>query len=101
MIEANPIAVALYLPGDPKSLLEYLENHLSGPNKDVLVLLWVDNNDHKTSAEFYTLRKLIRKGLKLRMFINPPLPSASEVFDFLAAQVTAHDKDQTTNLPGI
>jgi hypothetical protein len=86
-------AVTAYYPNDPKSLLDFLKQHLAGPDKTTPVFLWVDNNDHKTSSEFYTLRKLIRAGLKVQVFINPPLSSEKEVFDFLADQVEANDQD--------
>lgn len=75
------IAYSLYFPGDPDGLFKFLEDR----NKPgIKFLLWVDNNDHKVSSQFYTLRKYIRKGFDITVFINPPLGSESEVFDWLA-----------------
>ncbi len=50
------------------------------------ILVWVDNDDHTTASEFYTFRKLIRKGINLKLFINPPTDK-KEVFDFLVSQI--------------
>lgn len=83
---ANLIAVTAYFRNDPTALFEFLKNHMDGPNKEVPVYLWVDNDDHKTSFEFYAIRKLIRSGLNLKISINPPLKSEREVYDYLEEQ---------------
>lgn len=77
------VACTLYFPGDPEGLFKFLDQ--SRPSNTKL-LLWVDNDDHKVSSEFYTLRKYIRKGLHIQVFVNPSLGSESAVFDWLAAE---------------
>lgn len=92
--------VCLYFPGNPTALFQFLESVLGyetwrertgqAPDK-VEVLLWVDNDDHKTSSEFYTLRKMVRKGLNLQMFINPKLDSSQAVFDELQSKASGDE----------
>lgn len=84
---ADLIAVTAYFRSDPVALFEFLKKHMDGPNKEVPVHLWVDNDDHKTSSEFYTIRKLMRSGLNLKVYINPPLKTEREVYDYLEEQV--------------
>jgi hypothetical protein len=84
---SNLIAVTAYFRNDPVTLFEFLKKHMDGPNKEVPVHLWVDNDDHKTSSEFYAIRKLIRSGLNLKVYINPPLKSEREVYDYLEERV--------------
>lgn len=87
MSRTDMIGITAYFPSDPQSLLDFLKKHMDGPNKEVPVHLWVDNDDHKTSSEFYAIRKLMRSGLNLKVYINPPLKSEREVFDYLEEQV--------------
>lgn len=80
----KPQTYLLYFPKNPENLFKFLESALTWENgKKAKYLLWVDNNDHKVSSEFYTLRKFIKKGLQIEVFINPPVTSEQEVFDFL------------------
>lgn len=81
------ISVCLYLPNNPKMLFEFLERTLKDP-KEAELLLWVDNDDHKTSSEFYALRKYIRKGLDVKVFINPKAETEQKVFEFLESQAS-------------
>jgi len=87
MNKTGLIAITAYFPNDPKELFEFLKKHIAGPNKEVPVHLWVDNNDHRTSSEFYKLRKMMRSGLNLNVYINPPLKTQREVYDYLEEQV--------------
>lgn len=94
------ISVCLYLPHNPKMLFELLDRTLKDPKGSEL-LLWVDNDDHKTSSEFYTLRKYIRKGLNVRVFINPKITAEDEVFKFLESQTTGTQKLRIGILEGL
>ena len=85
---ADLVAVTAYFPKDPNGLFAFLKTHMDGHNKEAPVHVWVDNDDHKTSSQFYALRKLVRSGLNLKLYINPPLKTQREVFDFLEKQVT-------------
>jgi hypothetical protein len=74
------IGYSLYFPQDPVGLFRFIDEHLK---EKPVFYLWVDNNDHKVSSEFYTLRKYIRKGVNIQVFINPPVNSEKDVFDWL------------------
>lgn len=89
----KPQAYLLYFPQNPNDLFKFLESALTWENgKKAKYLLWVDNDDHKVSSEFYTLRRFIKKGLQIEVFINPRLTSEQEVFDFLYSKAS---KDST------
>lgn len=87
MSKTDLIAITAYFPNDPKGLFEFLQKHMDGPNKKVPIYLWVDNDDHRTSSEFYTLRKMMRSGLDIKVYINPPLETQRKVYDYLETQV--------------
>lgn len=72
--------VGLYYKNNPEGLLEKIR---SFPEKDTEFHLFVDNNDHRISSKFYELRKLRKKGIKLEIYIYPPLKNENEVQDFL------------------
>lgn len=78
----------IYAPGKPEVVTKHCSLVMQGGvlEYDPEILVWVDNDDHKTAAEFYTFRKLIRKGINLKLFINPPT-DRREVFDFLMSQI--------------
>lgn len=88
------ISICLYFPKEPEKMFQFFES--IGPyatsrgidSKSIELLLFVDNNDHKVSSEFYALRKYIRKGLNVQVFINPSLESADAVFQFLSEKST-------------
>jgi hypothetical protein len=80
------IAVTAYFRREPEKLFEFLKKHMDSQDKEVPVHLWVDNDDHKTSSQFYALRKLIRSGLNLKTHINPPLKTEREVYNYLEEQ---------------
>jgi hypothetical protein len=80
-------SIGIYTRNDPQALFRYLSKLQTNTDTTQLeILLWVDNDDHKVSSEFYTLRKYIRKGLNIKVFINPPLASVEEVSDWLKTQ---------------
>lgn len=94
------ISVCLYFPKDPVALFKFLESvsgyeawkARSGQKPDKIeILLWVDNDDHKTSSEFYTLRRYIRKGLNIQVFINPSLGSSDTVFRELESKASGDE----------
>lgn len=121
-------SVCIYFPGNPGALFEFLDNALrlelrmqDAPLKDgfdlsqyhsiVLdpskpksfeFLLWVDNDDHKVSKEFYNLRKYLRKGLNIQVLVNPSLGSSDAVFAELESKATGDqvfcNKEYNTNL---
>lgn len=83
------ISIGIYTRSDPQALFRYLSKLQSNTDAtQVEILLWVDNDDHKVSSEFYTLRKYIKKGLNVKVFINPPLPNTLEVSRWLEAKAT-------------
>jgi hypothetical protein len=90
------ITTCLYFPHNPEGLFKFLESVSSfetwsaskGKPEKVEVLLWVDNDDHKVSSEFYTLRKFIRKGLNIQVFVNPNLGSSDAVFADLLSKAS-------------
>lgn len=107
-------SICIYFPGNPGALFEFLDNALrselrmqDAPLKDGIdlskyhsiildpskiknfeFLLWVDNDDHKVSKEFYNLRKYLRKGLNIQVFVNPAIGSSDLVFNDLASKAT-------------
>ena len=83
---AMKLSVCMYFPLNPKLLFGLLDQVTDEMRANTEFLLWVDNNDHKTSSEFYELRKYIRKGLNVKPFINPAVESETEVFDFLTSK---------------
>lgn len=92
--------VCLYFPKDPAALFKFLDSVVdyeawrarTGQRPDkVEILLWVDNDDHKTSSEFYTLRRYIRKGLNIQVFINPSLGSSDAVFRELESKASGDE----------
>lgn len=86
----KPQAYLLYFPHNPEGLFKFLESALDWEDgKKVKFLLWVDNNDHKVSSEFYTLRRFIRKGLQIDVFVNPHTNNKQEVWDFLYSKTTS------------
>jgi hypothetical protein len=78
----------IYAPGKPEVVVQHCSFVTKGGELewDPEILVWVDNDDHKTAAEFYTFRKFIRKGVKLKLFINPPI-GKEEAFDFLIGKI--------------
>lgn len=76
----------IYARGEPEVALKLFEDEHKRKGTvvetDTEFLVWVDNDDHATAKEFYSFRKYIRKGLKIRLFINPP-QTHQEVVDFL------------------
>lgn len=71
---------ALYFPGYSKGLFEYLS---SITNPDIQFHLFVDNDDHEVSSEFYQLRKVIRAGKKIGVHIHPKAGTPEDVFEFM------------------
>lgn len=94
------ITVCLYFPKDPAALFKVLDSIVDyeawkakmGQKSDpVEVLLWVDNDDHKSSSEFYTIRRYIRKGMNIQVFINPSLGSSDAVFRELESKASGDE----------
>lgn len=82
-------SLGIYTRNDPQALFRYLSKLQTNTDpSQIEILLWVDNDDHKVSSEFYTLRKYIRKGLNIQVFINPPLAGIQEVSDWLKSKAT-------------
>jgi hypothetical protein len=93
-------SVCLYFPRDPSTLFKFLDSVVdyeawrarTGQSLDkVEILLWVDNDDHKTSMEFYSLRKYLRKGLNVQVFINPSLGTPDAVFRELESKASGDE----------
>jgi hypothetical protein len=90
------ISICLYFPKNPNGLFKFLESVASyeawtaakGSPEKPEVLLWVDNDDHKVSMEFYTLRKYIRKGMNVQVFVNPTVDSPDTVFAHLSSKAS-------------
>lgn len=80
----------IYARGEPEVPLKHFEDSLKRKGSifetDTEFHVWVDNDDHATAKEFYSFRKYIRKGLKIKLYINPPR-SNQEIFDFLMNQL--------------
>jgi hypothetical protein len=94
------ITVCVYFPKDPATLFKFLDSVVgyeawrakTGQKFDpVEVLLWMDNDDHKSSSEFYTLRRYIRKGMNIQVFINPSLGSSDAVFRELESKASGDE----------
>lgn len=83
----------IYSRGEPEVALNLFEEELKRKGSifetDTEFHVWVDNDDHATAKEFYSFRKFIRKGLKIKLYINPPQPNEG-VFDFLLIQLGAN-----------
>lgn len=83
----------IYSRGEPKIALDLFEEELKRKGSifetDTEFHVWVDNDDHATAKEFYSFRKYIRKGLKIKLYINPPL-LYRKVWDFLVSQLGAN-----------
>lgn len=80
-------SICIYFPGNPEALFRFLDS-VPPSVRSYEFLLFVDNDDHKTSSEFYTLRRYIRKGLKLQVFIEPALNDPDQVFSYLKEKST-------------
>lgn len=82
----------IYARGEPEIALKHFEDSLKRKGSifetDTEFHVWVDNDDHATAKEFYSFRKYIRKGLKIKLYINPPR-LYRKVFDFLVNQLGA------------
>jgi hypothetical protein len=80
----------IYSRGEPGVPLGLFEEELKRKGSifetDTEFHVWVDNDDHTTAKEFYSFRKYIRKGLKIKLYINPP-ELYRNVFDFLISQL--------------
>lgn len=83
------LSICIYFPKEPEKLFQFLGSATKHPDsKTFELLLFVDNDDHKVSSEFYDLRKFIRKGLNVQVFVNPSLGSSDKVFEFLSEKST-------------
>lgn len=88
------LSLCLYFPGEPAKLFSFLDSvapyaAANGMDpKSIELLLFIDNDDHKVSTEFYALRRYIRKGLNVQVFINPSLENSDKVFEFLSEKST-------------
>src|SRR5574337_61697 len=87
------VSVCLYFPQEPQKLFQFLESvtpYAASKGidpKSIELLLFVDNDDHKVSTEFYTLRRYVRK-LNVQVFINPSMSSSDVVFEYLSEKTT-------------
>lgn len=84
-------AYLLYFPENPTFLFSYLDSEKERLFESELIL-FVDNNDHKVSSEFYTLRKYIRKGFPLKVVIAPPPGGPDEVFAYLVQEFSLESR---------
>lgn len=92
------MTVCLYFPKKPETLFKFLDSVMGyeawtvqkGAPDKVELLLWVDNDDHGVSSEFYTLRKYARK-LNLQVFVNPALGSSDAVFEELRSKASGDE----------
>ncbi|NJL41994.1 MAG: hypothetical protein HC899_39120 [Leptolyngbyaceae cyanobacterium SM1_4_3] len=71
----------LYFPAAPKEMLVELEKRLNHPVGHRTVL-FVENDDHAISHEFYSVRRLIRKGLDLVVLIHPRFKTLFEMVNY-------------------
>lgn len=85
-------SILLYFPNNPAGLFEFLDAEKAAKKasseEDRELLLWVDNNDHQTSSEFYRLRKYVRQGLPVNVHINPAKETPAAVYGELTQLAT-------------
>lgn len=82
------LSICLYFPKEPQKLFNFLDSAKTHPEVSTFeFLLFVDNDDHKVSSEFYAVRSYARK-MNLQVLVNPSLESSDAVFEFLSSKGT-------------
>jgi hypothetical protein len=80
----DTVTLGFYFPKDPQGLIDALSDQPDDGSVEVC-LVFVDNDDHIVSSEFYTLRKLIRKkkNTKIEVHVSPQVGDVGAVAKFL------------------
>lgn len=84
-----------YRRGDPNGYLMFLNLLSNNDPSKMGLFIWVDNDDHAVSKEFYEFRKLIKrlvdnKGVDIKVFINPRVTNKEAMETWVQNQLPGH-----------
>lgn len=83
-----------YCRGNPSGYLMYLSLSQNNDPTKCGFFVCIDNDDHNVSKDFYELRKVIkilnRKGLDVKVFINPRFADQASMEAWVQKQLPGH-----------
>jgi hypothetical protein len=84
-----------YCRGNPEGYLMFLNILGNNDPSKMGLFIWVDNDDHAVSKEFYQFRKLIKRiantrGIETKVFINPKVADKATMESWVQEQLPGH-----------